>query len=394
MRAYLEESNQDLLYQIAVVQELLGKTSVCGALTPYVGQVIQLCEALCRQAQRNLTDLGYGLDDTLNDILAATQGLTNVFEVVNTRLAAPVVRARPEDRLGLLVLRFLHDSNPMTAALPFGLSDGSFAVYPTDKIPPIYLVPTSRQTTLLYLPLLFHEFGHLLYACHKEDMDDLVKELQKIVAAALAPKSVRSRAAASRSSSFRKQVVTAWYTWAQEFYCDAVGITVGGPCFLKAFSHFFRTRSNDQYYVPRDEQLQRRHPVTWLRTKMLVDRARKYGLHTLADTVQDAWAETAVVLGIQEDYEGTWSDDFLLPLRQMLDDMIENSPPYAHQDTDVNMPAEPAKRLSGKSGNVGKVWKKMGCAVAGLPDMPAHRGARETAKWAAFNSRPFCVPTW
>jgi len=111
MRAYLEESNQDLLYQIAVVQELLGKTSICGELTPYVGQVIQLCEALRRQAQRNLTDLGYGLDDTLNDILAATQSLTNVFEVVNTRLAAPVVRARPEDRLGLLVLRFLHDSN-------------------------------------------------------------------------------------------------------------------------------------------------------------------------------------------------------------------------------------------------------------------------------------------
>src|SRR5437868_1688010 len=136
MRVYLEESNQDLLYQIAVVQELLGKTSVCGELTPYVGQVIQLCEALRRQAQRNLTDLGYGLDDTLNDILAATQSLSNVFEVVNTRLAAPVVRARPEDRLGLLVLRFLHDSNPKTASLPFGLSDGSFAVYPTDKIPP------------------------------------------------------------------------------------------------------------------------------------------------------------------------------------------------------------------------------------------------------------------
>ena len=94
MRAYLEESNQDLLYQIAVVQELLGKTSVCGELTPYVGQIIQICEALRRQAQRNLTDLGYGLDDTLNDILAATQSVTNFFEVVNTRLAAPVVCAQ------------------------------------------------------------------------------------------------------------------------------------------------------------------------------------------------------------------------------------------------------------------------------------------------------------
>ncbi len=207
MRAYLEESNQDMLYQIAVVQELLGKTIGCGELTPYVGQIIQICEELRRQAQRKLTDLGYGLDDTLNDILAATQSVTNFFEVVNTRLAAPVVRARPEDRLGLLVLRFLRDSHPKTASLPFGLSDGSFAIYPTDKIPPIYLVPTSRQTTLLYLPLLFHEFGHLLYARHRTELDELVKDFQTVVAT-LAPKSVRSRAGASRSSSFRRQVVT------------------------------------------------------------------------------------------------------------------------------------------------------------------------------------------
>ena len=107
-----------------------------------------------------------------------------------------------------------------------------------------------------------------------------------------------------------RQVVTAWYAWAQEFYCDAVGITIGGLCFLKAFSHFFRTRSNDQYYVPRDQQLLRRHPVTWLRTKMLVDRARKHGLATLADGVEKAWAETAQVLGVHEDYEGTWADEF------------------------------------------------------------------------------------
>jgi hypothetical protein len=346
MRAYLEESNQDLLYQIAVVQELLGRTSVCGELTPYVGQIIQICEALRRQAQRNLTDLSYGLDDTLSDILAATQSVTNFFEVVNTRLAAPVVRAKPEDRLGLLVLRFLHDSHPKTATLPFGLSDGSFAIYPTDKIPPIYLVPTSRQTTLLYLPLLFHEFGHLLYACHKAELDELVKDLQAVIARALAPKSVRSRAGASRSASFRRHVVTAWYAWAQEFYCDAVAITIGGPRFLKAFSHFFRTRSNDQYYVPRDQQLVRRHPVTWLRTKMVVDRARKHGMTALADGVEKAWAETARVLGVQEDYEGTWVEDFFLPLRQMLDDMIEESQPYLHQPSDVNLPGGEEKSLS------------------------------------------------
>jgi hypothetical protein len=337
MRAYLAEANQDLLHQIALLQELLGKSSVAGELTAYLGQVCTLCETLRQDAQRNLRDLGHGIDDILPDVLAATQWLTNLFELVNTRLAAPIVRARPEDRLGLLVLRSLHESHPKTAKLPFGLTDGSFAIYPTDKVPPIYLVPVSRQTTLLYLPLLFHEFGHLLYSCHKQEMNDLVEEFQKVVAAKLAPRSVRDRSRAGKPAAFRRQLVTAWSDWVQEFFCDAVGITIGGPCFLKAFSHFFRTRSNEHYYVPRDKQLQRKHPVTWLRTKMLVDRARKHGMDQLADAVEVVWAETARVLAIQEDYEGTWSDDFFMPLRQALDDMIEESQPPQHRPEDVTV---------------------------------------------------------
>ncbi len=231
------------------------------------------------------------------------------------------------------MLRSLHDTCPKTAALPFGITDGNFAVYPTAQLPPIYQVPVTRQKTLLYLPLLFHEFGHVLYACYKQEMDDLVKDVQRVVSAALAPRSVRGSGV--KASAFRQQVVTAWFAWVQEFYCDAVGITIGGPCFLKAFSHFFRTRSNDQYHVPREEQLRRRHPVTWLRTKMLVDRARKHGLNALADDVEKGWAETAKAIGVQEEYEGTWSESFFVPLRQALDDMIEESQPSVHRPEDV-----------------------------------------------------------
>ncbi len=191
MHAYLTEANEDLLYQIEVVQELLGAAKVAGELTPYLGQVSQMCAELRLQALRNLKDLSYNIPSTLGDILAATQSLTALFELVNSRLASPVVRSKTDDRLGLLVLRSLHDACPKTALLPFGLTDGNFAVYPTWQVPPIYLVPVTRQKTLLYLPLLFHEFGHVLYSCHKQEMDDLVKEFQKVVAGALAPQSMR-----------------------------------------------------------------------------------------------------------------------------------------------------------------------------------------------------------
>lgn len=327
MRAHLTEANHDLLYQIEVVQELIGQAKVSGELAPYLGQISSLCAGLRQQALRNLKDLSYNLPDTLSDILQATQGLTMAFELVNSRLALPIVRAKPGDRLGLTVLRWLHDSHSKTASLPFGLTDGSFAVYPTPQVPPIYLLPVSRQQTLLYLALLFHEFGHLLYACHKPEMDDLVREFQTTVSDHFAPRVIRDRTAGTYDESYRARLVTAWYPWAQEFYSDAVGLTIGGPCFLKAFSHLFRTRSSDQFYVPRDDQLKRKHPVTWLRLKMLLDRARKYQLNELADQIDRAWSETAATIGVREDYEGTWADELHIPLRKAVDDMLEESQP-------------------------------------------------------------------
>jgi len=329
MRAHLTEANHDLVYQIEVVQELIGASQVSGELAPYLGQISSLCAALRQQALRNLKDLSYDLPDTLNDILQATQGVTMAFELVNSRLALPIVRAKPGDRLGLSLLRWLHDSHENTANLPFGLTDGSFAVYPTPQVPPIYLLPVSRQHTLLYLSLLFHEFGHLLYACHKPEMDDLVREFQTLVSDHFAPRIIRDRTAGSYDDSFRSKLVTAWYAWAQEFYCDAVGLVIGGPCFLKAFSHLFRTRSTDQFYVPRDSQLKRKHPVTWLRLKMLVDRTKKHQLYELADNIAQAWSDTAATIGIREDYEGTWADELHVPLRKLLDNMLEESRPCA-----------------------------------------------------------------
>ena len=64
---YLQEANDDLLYQIEVVQELLGSAKVAGELTPYLGQVSRMCAELRQQALRNIRDLGFNLDDLLND---------------------------------------------------------------------------------------------------------------------------------------------------------------------------------------------------------------------------------------------------------------------------------------------------------------------------------------
>jgi hypothetical protein len=327
MRRRLTESNRDLRHQLTVLKKSLQGASVDASMQPFVRSVLAICEWLDGEVERQLRDLDYGLDDTFPDILEATQRCTMLFDLVNTRLAAPITRYSKEDRLALRLLRWMHEGHDATRGKPFAVSDGGFAVYRTPDWAVVYLLPSSRRTTLLYLPLLFHEFGHLLYACRKAELDDLVHEFQSKVARALAPTTVRDRGGVRPDDSMRQAIVSAWYSWAQEIFCDAVGLTIGGACFLRAFSHYFRFRSSHDYYLPREEQIRRRHPVTRLRTKMLLDRAREYGLADPADDVEDAWTLAARVLGLDEDYEGTWVETLFRPLRATLDDMLVEASP-------------------------------------------------------------------
>ncbi|MBX3394340.1 MAG: hypothetical protein KF841_03130 [Phycisphaerae bacterium] len=364
MRASLVHANRDLLHQIEVVQSAIGGTPTVRELTAFAGHVSQVCAQLRADVLRTLKDLEFDLPDTLPDILDQTQRTTQLFDLINARFAAPIIRHRPEDRLALLVLRWLHDSHAATVSLPFGISDGVFAVYPTDRVPPIYLLPVSRRLTLLYLPLLFHEFGHLLYVCRKREMDDLVADFQRRVGDVLAPATVRQRGAGSSDDSFRQRVMTVWYNWVQEFFCDAVGLAIGGESFLKSFSHYFHLRSTEEYYVPQKDQLMRRHPVTRLRARLLIDKGEQAGLHSVTEQIQQSWNDAAGLMNIREDYEGTWLEELFVPLRRTLDDMLEEAHPEtsASQNTvakfnPVSLTSEAWRRFEQDPGSYGP-WER------------------------------------
>lgn len=327
MRERLEETNRDLLHQINVLQAVIRRTTVAPELVAYREQVVALCDKLEAEAARHLQDLSYAIPDTMPDILSATQGALRLFDFVNERLAPPVMRYRDEDRCALVVLHWIHAGSDQTTHRPFAVSDGSFAIYPPPQGPAVYHLPLSRRETLLYLPLLFHEFGHLLYASYRPEMDELVVEFQDVVKRVLAPATVRDGAQARRDEAVRQAVVSAWYPWLQEFFCDAVGLTLGGEAFLKAFSHYFRHRSPEEYFVPRRQQLSREHPVTFLRMRMLVDRCEALGLGSSGAGVKEAWEETARLLGVPEEYEGTWSEELYMPLWRTLDDMLVQASP-------------------------------------------------------------------
>lgn len=329
MNHRIAQTNRDLLHQVAVLRKMLTNAVVAPVMRSYVESVLVMCDALHQEALRQLKDLEYGLESTIPDILEATQRAVNLFDLVNTRFAPPIIRYADEDRLPLVFIDWLHGAHPVTRWKPFAVADGGFAVYPTPECPIVYLLPVTRRMTLLLLPFLIHEFGHLLYACHKDELDDLVGEYQQRVAKVLAPTTVRDRGRSTTDEGFQRTVAEAWYTWTQEVYCDAVGLTIGGEGYLKAFSHYFRFRSAQEYYLPRRDQLLRRHPVTRIRTTMLVDRAKQLGFNEAASDVAETWDMTARALAIREDYEGTWGDELFAPLRKTIDDMLEESSPVS-----------------------------------------------------------------
>jgi hypothetical protein len=263
--------------------------------------------------------------------LSETQVLTRGVRLFNQRLVGPVLRARESDRLCLKVLRWIHSTHPLTQHIPMALSDGDFASWPQLNWPTIYFMPPSAQHRLLYLPLFFHEFGHLLYACHEPEMDELVKALQKVIAQFLEPSAQRDDRHAQSEAKRRSVIVETWYEWAHELFCDAVGFQMAGPAFAYSFSMYFRVLMRDQYHIRPEELEHRGHPVTWLRIKLLADHARRMGFGADAEVLEDTWSKIAATMGIVEDYYGFYTDGFLPSIRQTIEDMIVEAAPRAFE---------------------------------------------------------------
>ena len=241
------------------------------------------------------------------------------------------------DRQCLKLLNWLHAQHQQTQEIPAGLSDGEFGILPAPKFPIVYSMPASAQYGLLYLPLFFHEFGHLLYACHKQELDDLVRELQEKIAELLGPMAQRDDRYSQAEAVKRNLIVETWYEWIQELFCDSVGFWIGGPSFIHAFSMYLRMRGRGEFQV-RDDQLgYREHPVTWLRMRVLADQMHQANLNHEANTLQETWKAIAEMMNIQENYFGYYDDTFLPFIRQTINDMLTEATPRHFTDDEISV---------------------------------------------------------
>lgn len=302
-------------------------------LAPYYGAVLSMHERYRARAAQNLRDLELGLESILPEVLSNTQGVTSRFGVYNQLWVRPVLRSKPSDRLCLKLLRWMHTAHPDTSGIPMALSDEEFSI--VAERPTIYFMPCSAQHGLLYLPLFFHEFGHLLYFLRENEMDELVRDLQSQIERLLTPSVQRDDQRAQQQATARRLIVETWYEWTQELFCDAVGYTMCGTAFAHAFSMYMRMRGPSEYHIFPEDLVGRSHPVTWLRVRLLADRARMMGYAEDARLLEEAWETIAASMGIDEDYYGFYDESFLEPIRSTIEDMLTEASPRPFQGHEV-----------------------------------------------------------
>lgn len=361
----LHESNLDLLSEIDKLIIVLNQVTDVPELAAYQDYILTTCTQLRQEVQENLQDLALRDEDLYPDILSRTQYLTRDLHLYNDRLAAPILRFRDSDKLSLRVIAWLHNVHPQTRGIPAAISTQEFAIWPTKRYPTIYFVPASAQYGLLYLSLLFHEIGHLLYVCHEPELKELVKELQEQIALFLQPLTRRNDPHAQAHLERGVEITLTWYAWAQEIFCDAVGVTIGGPAFIHTFNRYLRMNSRKEYHRQIEDLRFSTHPVTWLRVQLLKRRAAQLGYKSVANNTDRQWAKIAKALGVTEDYYGFFESDYLPTIWQTLDDMLTEVDPYTYKSDEfkkeVNVPTTNPVHL------INFAWKKFLESPQGFP---------------------------
>lgn len=329
MREVLIEHNRRLRHSLQELRAFVEAAEIPAELEPYRALILDMCAGESAAVERNLRDLALMREEILEDVRSNTQDVITRCMALSIHFAVPILRASQADRLPLWIIGWMHAAHGETAPLAPAFADGATAVWPGMGRWPIYFLPCMDRRGLLYLALLFHELGHLLYARHEPEMDDLVKDLQRKIDRHLRPASQRNDRHAEEQARQRQVIVEGWYAWAQEFFCDAVGLIVGGPAFLYAFAAYV-SRMDPDDFAPEEEEIRgSSHPVTWLRVQLLVERARTLGYEYAASYVERQWLAVAEGLAVCEDYHGCYDDTVGEALRATLEDMLVEVDPRA-----------------------------------------------------------------
>lgn len=336
IKSLLEQHNHELYQDLQSLIQLVSLAPVSDELLGYKAGIISYSQALLQNVNVNLALIKIGKSSIYKDILSRTQQTTQRFQLLSSMLVIPIINSKKEDRICLQTIHWLHNSLPETKQYPAVFLSGNFAVRPFQDIAPLYYFPTLEQRSLLYQPLLFHEYGHFLYQIHRQEMDDLVQDLQAEIDEVLMPMSQRNDRFSDAMAIKRQMIAYTWYSWAQELFCDAVGFTIGGPCFVRSFSRYLLLRDPGNFYRDQQDLENSSHPVTWLRIHNISKRAEKAGFKNLAEEIEKKWFSIAQMMNIPEDYHGFYDEAIDDVINRTIEDMLIEASPRKFSQMDIS----------------------------------------------------------
>ena len=280
--------------------------------------------------------LAEGTPELFLDIVSNLEQFKKKLKRLSIIQAPPVLRARIDDKLTLNLTNWLHSSHSTTQQYYASVADGQWGVHPLEDLA-VYYVPTIEQKRLIHMPLLFHEFGHILYIYHRPEMKALIGEFQEEVIEYLNLGRQRNDSYNDELLSLRQTIANTWYRWMIELYCDAVGFTIGGESYLLTFALYLRHFTESDFHLNQSRLTLRSHPLSWLRIQVLTLRAKDNGFEETAEQVLSQWQSIANALNIVEDYYGYYDhalDDVLI---ELLDCMVTEVSPIEY-DTFLDAP--------------------------------------------------------
>lgn len=347
LRAHLRARNLFMKRELDSLERALGEADVTPFLRPFARRLGVLCRNQQQSIQSTLRDLESGDDSILQDLLSDTCNISRVVRLLAQQMAAPVLRSSPDDEAALRVISWMHGQHPRTCHIAAACAVGDVRVWPITAFAPVYFFPALEGRGLLYLTLFFHEFGHLLYALHRPELDDLVKELRETIEARLQPMSGRNNWRAESRAARTQIIVNNWYFWASELFCDAVGLHMGGPAYLHAFSAYCGNFARGDFDSTPADLDKSTHPVNWLRVRLLAKRARSLGWGEAARAVEAEWQVIAHQLDAEGDYHGYYDEDWEAFVVGTISDMLTSAgledalPAFEQDEADFSRPWEP-----------------------------------------------------
>ncbi len=343
----LNNSAREILRRIQLARLSLSAKIFPPEIMPCEEWVVQTLNSLEDETQRITSYLALNLSDKILEQTWYNELVTINYEieVLESYFIHPLYRMSEEDRLALMVIEWLHKSHNQTISKQFILSNGNFSIAPSSNSPTLYWLPVTCQFSLLYMSLFFHEFGHLLFLNHKEEMEVLIREFQDKLAEHLSPSISQSDEKYQSYVDKAADIVETWREWMEELFCDAVGLLIGGKAYLLAFSNFIRLGGLKEFFIAEKYLSKRSHPVSLLRIKFLIERANEIGLGNETEVLENEWKKLATTLSVNEDYFGFFEDRFKNDIASLIDDMITEANPITFNDISL----QPIKNIPDKN---------------------------------------------